>query len=172
MPRTVLAAVLVLGFVACSRVVAREPRGAAEERRLGDRALDRTLVAGTLIEATVRDSRWWRRAAVGTTLAATVTGDVTNALQWAVIPAGSAVELRITSRRLAGNARGTQAAITLEVRAVTVRGRRYPVYAAAAMTAVTVPEPSGGVVGPRETRMLFVLSEGFTATLPPVVHPM
>lgn len=133
--------------------------------------MDRTLVAGTLIEATVRDSRWWRRAAVGTTLAATVTGDVTNALQWAVIPAGSAVELRVAARRLAGDPRGAQAAITLEVRAVTVRGRRYPVYAAAAMTALTVPEPSGGVVGPRESRMLFVLSEGFTASLPRTAIP-
>ncbi|HEX9705736.1 MAG TPA: hypothetical protein VGA20_10860 [Gemmatimonadales bacterium] len=159
MSKTVLAGLLVLGLVACSRVAAREPARDAGNGKLGDRALDRTLVVGTLIEATIEDSRAGRRRPLGQTLAATVSADVKNAHRWVVIPVGSPVGLRIAHWGSATSESQAEARITLEVLSVTVRGRLYPVRA-------TV-EPSGkGVVVAPGTRILFVLSEGFTAVLP------
>ncbi len=161
----VVAGVVALGLAACSPASPRElPRAIAYDRP-GDRALDRTLVVGTLIEATVPDARAWRRGPVGRRVLATVTGDVTNALHWAVIPAGSLVELRITRRGPGALTAGAGATITLELHAVTVRGLRYPVRAAWALSPVA-GQPSRDAMGSAETRILFVLSEGFTAVVP------
>jgi hypothetical protein len=132
-----LAGMLWLGLGACSSAAAREPvRRDADRWPLADRALDRTLVAGTLIQATIRNSR---RDTPGATLTATVSADVTNAHRSVVIPAGCPVRLRVAHRG---------PATLLEVTAVTVEGQVYPVSA----TAVA-----------RGTRILFVLPEGFTA---------
>jgi hypothetical protein len=132
-----IAGMLWLGLGACSSAAAREPvRRDADRWPLTDRALRRTLVAGTLIQATLHTSR---RNAPGATLTATVSADVTNAHRAIVIPAGCLVGLRIAHRG---------PAMLLEVTSVTVEGQVYPVSA----TAVA-----------RGTRILFVLPEGFTA---------
>jgi hypothetical protein len=142
----------VLGLMACSSVAAREPEG----------AVDRSLVAGTLIEATIEGSRSWRRNPLGETLVATVSADVTNARRRVVIPAGSAVGLRIVHWRPATSKSQADARITLEVFSVTVRRRWYPVRATVELTPVPVRQPSGEVaVVAAGMRVLFVLSEGF-----------
>ena len=158
MSRTVLAEMLVLGLMACSSVAARE---------LDDRAVDRTLVAGTLIEATIERPSSWRRNPLGETLAATVNADVTNARRSVVIPVGSPVGLRIAHWRPATSKSQADARITLEVFSVTVGRRWYPVRATVELTPVPVRQPSGEVVVvAARTRILFVLSEGFTAATP------
>lgn len=162
--RTVRAGMLVLGLMACSSVAAREPERDAGNGTPGDRAVDRTLVAGTLIEAQIEDSRSWRRNPLGETLTATVSADVTNARRSVVIPAGSPVGLRIAHWRPASNRNQADARITLEVLSVTVRRRRYPVRASVELTPVAVRQQSGEVAAvPPGTRILFVLSERFTA---------
>jgi hypothetical protein len=125
--------------------------------------VDRRLVAGTLIEVTIPNSHSWRRNPLGETLTATVTADVTNGARWVVIPAGSAVGLRVAHWRRATSSRQTDARITFEVFSVTVRRRWYPVRAIVEMTPVAV-RPSGEVAAVASgTRIRFVLSEGFTA---------
>jgi hypothetical protein len=123
---------LGLGLMACSGAAAREPD--ADRWQLGNRALDRTLVVGTLIEATIHGS--------GEALTATVSTDVRNASGWVVIPAGCPVGLRIAGRGL------------LDVTSVTVWGQVYPVSATVEVTRVAVVPPG--------TRILFVLPEGLT----------
>src|ERR1041385_2838112 len=83
--RTVLAGMFGLGLGACSTAVAREPEHRSADRPFGDRAVDRTLVVGTLIEATIDSALSWRRAKPGDTLTATVSADVKNARRWVVI---------------------------------------------------------------------------------------
>jgi hypothetical protein len=158
MSRTVLSGMLVLGIMACSSVAARE---------LGDRAADRTLVVGTLIEAKIEDARSWRRNPLGETLTASVSGDVTNARRSVVIPAGSAVGLRIAHWRPATNPDHADARITLDVLSVTVGRRRYAMRATAELTPAAVRQPGGEVVAVAPgTRILFVLSQRFTAATP------
>jgi len=135
MSRALLAEMFVLGLLACTSVAAKEPDG--------DRALDRTLVAGTLIEATIEDVRAWRRNPLGETLTALVNADVRNADGWVVIPAGSTVGLRV--------ARWQPPSLTFKVLSVTFSRRLYP------MRETVV------VVG-QGRRIAFVLSERFTAS--------
>jgi len=132
--RTLLEGMLGLGLMACAGAAAGEPER-ANHWQLGNRALDRTLVVGTLIEATIHGS--------GEALTATVSTDVRNANRWVVIPAGCPVGLRIAGLGL------------LEVTSVTVWGQEYPVSATVEWTPVAV-RPAPG------TRILFVLSEGLT----------
>jgi hypothetical protein len=158
MSRTVPSGMLVLGVMACSSVAARE---------LGDRAADRTLVVGTLIEAKIEDARSWRRNPLGETLTASVSGDVTNARRSVVIPAGSAVGLRIKHWRPATNPAQSDARITVDVLSVTVGRRRYAMRATAELTPAAVPQLGGEVVGVAPgTRIVFVLSQRFTAATP------
>lgn len=145
MSRMLLAGMLWLGLGACSSAAAREPdRRDADRWPLADRALDRTLVAGTLIQATIHSSLL-RRNTPGATLTAAVSADVTNAHRWVVIPAGCLVGLRIARRG---------PTMLLDVTSVTVGGQRYPVNAPIEVVPVAVA---------RGTRILFVLPEGFTA---------
>ncbi len=154
----------VLGLMACSSVAAREPERDAGTGKLGDRALERTLIAGTLIEATIEGSRSWRRNPLGETLTAIVNTDVRNGEGWVVMPAGSPVRLRIAHWRRPATKSQADARITLEVLSVTVRRQRYPIRETVEMTPVPVRQPSGEVVVVAPgTRILFVLSEGFTA---------
>jgi hypothetical protein len=154
----VLTGMLVLGLAACSSVAAKEP---ARDDGIG------TLVAGTLIEVTVQGSHSWRRSPLGEALTATVTADVTNAGRWVVIPAGSAVGLRVAHWRRATRTSQADARITFEVFSVTVRRRWYPVRAMVEMTPVAV-RPSGEVAAVASgTRIRFVLSEMFTAARRP-----
>jgi hypothetical protein len=145
MSRMLLAGMLWLGLGACSSAAARElDHGDAHRRLFADRALDRTLVAGTLIQATIHSSLL-RRNTPGATLTAAVSADVTNAHRSVVIPAGCLVGLRVARRGPT-----TQ----LDVTSVTVGGRVYPVSATIEVMPVAVS---------RGTRILFVLPEGFTA---------
>jgi len=59
MSNTTLAGMVVLGLMGCATVAAKVP-----ERETGG-ALDRTLVVGTLVEATIEDGRSWRRNPLG-----------------------------------------------------------------------------------------------------------
>jgi len=138
-PPSFFSALLVLGLTACATVVAKVP-----ERDAGG-ALDRTLVAGTLVEATIADGRSWRRNPLGETLIAMVNADIRNADDRVVIPAGSPVGLKVVRWR--------PPSLTFTVLSVTVARRFYP------MRETVV------VVGPG-TRIAFVLSEGFTAGKP------
>ena len=137
--RTWLAGVLTLGLLACSGAEASEPQLArAEPWRPGDGTWDRTLVVGTLIEATTCNE-------LDGTLTAMVSGDVRNARRWVVIPARSPVGLRIVP--------GRRAVIALDITSVTVAGAVYPLTATIALT------PLAPVSG---TRILFVLRDGLT----------
>lgn len=163
MTRIVVAGMLVVGLVARASAIGREPERAGGPGGLGERAVDLTLVAGTLIEATIVGAHSWRRNPLGETLTAIVSADVRNARRWVVIPAGSVVELRIAHWRRATRMSQADARLTLEVLSITVRRPRY-IRAMVELTPVPVRQPSGElvVVAPG-TRILFVLAERFTA---------
>lgn len=149
--RTLLAGMLGLGLVACTSAVARVPEDPGAARSTGGiRALERTLLVGTLIEATIDRSLRRRNATPGEPLTATVSADVSNARRWVVIPAGSALALRVPRRQ--------STTMLLDVVSVTVRGRVNPVRATMEM-----PASTGDLAVVSGTRVLFVLHEGFTA---------
>jgi hypothetical protein len=155
---------LGLGLVACSIATAREPEHRDADRSpLGTRALDRTLVAGTLIEATIPSSLAARRHTPGETLTATVSADVRNAQRWVVIPAGCPVGLRIAVGGPATNKSQADATLPLDITSVTVWGQTYPVNATGELTPRSVRGTSRTVgAGVPGTRILFVLPEGLT----------
>jgi hypothetical protein len=155
---------LGLGLVACATATAREPEHRDADRSpLGNRALDRTLVVGTLIEATIPSSLSGRRHQPGETLTATVSADVRNAQRWVVIPAGCPVRLRIAAGGPATNKHQADATLLLDITSVTVWGQEYPVSATVELMPVAVRGTSrkGGAAVPG-TRILFVLPEGLT----------
>ncbi len=174
MSRRLLAGMLGLGFMACAGAAAREPEHRDADRwPFGNRALDRTLVVGTLIEATIQGSLSWRRTKPGATLTATVSTDVRNAHRWVVIPAGSPVGLRIAHEGPATNTSQAAAKIALDVTSVTIWGRVYPVSAAVELTPLAVRRAGGeAVVVASGTRILFVLPEGLTVERPLVERPL
>jgi hypothetical protein len=145
--KTWLTGLAGLGVMACAGVAASEPeRRPADRQPSGSRIWDRTLTAGTLIEATICNTP-------GGPLTATVTADVRNGGRWVVIPAQSAVGLRIAS---AGPGAGKRR-IALDVTSVTVAGQVYPLSA----TIELAPGREAVVVAPG-TRILFVLPDGLT----------
>jgi len=145
-----------LGLVACSSVVASEGEHANRNR-----ALDRTLSVGTLVEAKLQDSPPWRRTKPGETVRANVSANVQNAHRSVVIPAGCLVRLRIARRASPSKGRDEgDASVALRVTSVTVGGKVYPVSTTAELTQV-VGRPSHDTVVPSGT-ILFVLPEGLT----------
>jgi hypothetical protein len=166
MTRTLLAGIVGLGLVACASAAARDPDTRDADRlQLGSRALDRTLVVGTLIEATIQDSPSWRRRRPGETLIAAVNADVRNAHRWVVIPAGSPVALTIGRRGVAlDQSWADEAKIALDVTSVTVRDRMYPVRSTVELTRAVHRATDNLVVA--GAWILFGLPEGFTAERP------
>jgi hypothetical protein len=153
MSRMLLGGMLWLGLGACSSAAAQEPdRRDADRWPLVDRALDRTLVAGTLIQATIHSSLL-RRGTPGAPLTAAVSADVTTAHRWVVVPAGCVAGLRIARP-------GADDAARCHLRAG--RGGRYP---------LSAPIEVVPVAGARGTRILGVLPEGFTAARRPGATP-
>jgi hypothetical protein len=152
-PRTWLALMLGLGLVACSGAAAGEPEQAGRWQ-LGNRALERTLVVGTLIQATLDSSLSWSRSKPGDALTATVSTDVRNANRWIVIPAGCMVGLRISLLGSDANRSHEAPKLLLDVTSVTVWGQTYPLSATVEVTRAAVVPPG--------TRILFVLPEGLT----------
>jgi hypothetical protein len=147
---------LMLGLMGCSTAAAREARRDDGTGALGDGVLQRTLVAGTLIEATIDGARAWRRNPLGEILTAIVNADVRTVGDWVVIPAGSSVALRV--------ALWQRPTITFAVLSVTVHGQLYPMRESVEMTPVPARQPNAGVVAVASgTRIRFVLSKGFTA---------
>ena len=144
---------LGLSLVACSGAVAGEPER-ADRWQLGNRALERTLVVGTLIQATLDSSLSWSRSKPGDALTATVSTDVRNAHRWIVIPAGCSVGLRIPLLGPVAGKSQEAAKLLLDVTSVTVWGQLYPVSATVEITRLAVVPPG--------TRVLFVLPEGLT----------
>jgi hypothetical protein len=150
MSRALLAGLFGFGLMACSGAMAGELEHKHADRwQPGNRALDRTLVVGTLIEATVHSPSSWRRNKPGEALTATVSTDVRNAHGWVVIPAGCPVGVNIA---LLGPK------ILLDVTSVTVWGQVYPVSATVELAPVAVGRGSRAP----GTRILFVLPEGLT----------
>jgi len=124
MSKTLLAGMLVLGLVACSPASAKE-EAASAARAVSNRPAQRTLVSGTLIEATIQDALSSRRNKAGETLRATVSADVKDGYGQVAIPAGSTVGLRIAQLEPATNKSQADGKIALEVTSVTVRGQMY-----------------------------------------------
>lgn len=146
--RTWLAGILTLGLVGCSGAEASEPQIArAQPWRPGDGTWDRTLVVGTLIEATTCNE-------VDGRLTAMVSGDVRNARRWVVIPARSPVGLRIVP--------GRRAVIALDITSVTVAGAVYPLTATIALTPLVAGAGRDAAIVVSGTRILFVLRDGIT----------
>jgi hypothetical protein len=146
--RTWFAGILTLGLVGCSGAEASEPQIArAEPWRPGDGTWDRTLVVGTLIEATTCNE-------VDGSLTAMVSGDVRNARRWVVIPARSPVGLRIVP--------GRRAVIALDITSVTVAGAVYPLTATIALTPLVAGAGRDAAIVVSGTRILFVLRDGIT----------
>lgn len=168
MSRTAFAGMLGLGLAACLSAAAGEPAlSNADRRPRGSPALNRTLVVGTLIEATIHSPLPWGRNQPGETLTATVSADVRNAHRWVVIPAGSRVGLRIAPRGPAATRGQAHATMVLDVTSVTVWGQIYPVSATVDVTPVAGGWASRKVVGrASRTRILFVLREGLTVERP------
>jgi hypothetical protein len=161
--RTWLARILGLGLMACATAVAREPaHGNADRWPFGERAVDRTLVVGTLVEATIDRSLFRRRSKLGDTLTATVSTDVRNAHHWVVIPAGCPIELRIAVSGPAAHKSHADATLLLVVTSVTVWGQAYRVGATVDLTPLTVRRVTRDGVVASGTRILFVLPEGLT----------
>jgi hypothetical protein len=161
--RVLFTRILGLGLMACATADAREPEhGNADRWPYGERAVDRTLVAGTLVGATIESSLLRRRNNPGDTLTATVSTDVRNAHHWVVIPAGCPIGLRIAVAGPAAQKSHADAKLRLEVTSVTVWGQVYRVGATADLTPQTLRGASREAVVPSRTRFLFVLPEGLT----------
>jgi hypothetical protein len=152
--KTWISGILGLGLMACAGAAASEPdHSRADRRPSGSGIWDRTLAAGTLIEATICNTP-------GGPLTALVSADVRNGGRWVVIPAGSAVGLRLAPDGRVGGTRPARAALALDVTSVTVAGRVYP------LSATIEPAPGRvAVVVASGTRILFVLPEGLTVSL-------
>jgi len=147
------AGMLGLGLAACSSAVALEvDRSDTALMPFGNRAVDRTLVAGTLVEATIHGPLSWRGHAPGESLRATASGDVRNARRWIVIPAESPIGLRVAPLGLPAGSQA-DARLLVDVTSVTVWGQVYPVSATVALSRAAVEA---------RTPILFVLSEGLT----------
>ncbi len=124
MSKTLLAGMLVLGLVACSPASGKEEAGSTA-RAVSNQPAQRTLVSGTLIEATIQDSLSSRHNKAGETLTARVSADVKDAYGQVAIPAGSTVGLRIAQLEPATNKSQADGKIALDVTSVTVRGQTY-----------------------------------------------
>lgn len=146
---TVLAGLLVLGLSACARAVAKEKM-----------PTERTLVAGTLIQATTQDSLSSRHYTAGGNVTALVSGDVEDAHGQVVIPAGSRVALRIAQVETGNNKRQRRGRIALDVTSLTVRGQEYPVRMRVVST--LTGWGSRDLVVPPGTVILFVLPQPLT----------
>lgn len=125
MSKTLLAGILALGLAACSPASGKD----ADSGNASAQPAQRTLAEGTRIEATMGDAVSSRHNKAGETLAATVSADVEDRNGRVVIPAGSAVELRIVQLEPATNKSQHDGKIALDATSVTVRGRVYPVSA-------------------------------------------
>lgn len=160
MRRSVFVVMLACVLTALTSRAAGEPEGAE--------AGDWTLFPGTLIAATSAESHAWRRDALGEILTATVSADVANGYGRVVIPAGSALRLRMKSFAPAAPDMGGVRVI-LDVLFVTVRGRQYSARGRGELLALAVyPLRGGVVVVAPQAEILCVLSQGFTAVLPDV----
>ncbi len=126
-----------------------------------ERTRAHTLVAGTLIQATMEHSAAWRRDATSTLLIATVTGDVRNARREVVIPAGSELRLRVQRQAPLGELQPARQ-LALDLVYVTVGGQQYLLEGRADVRALAVYRRRGTVevVAP-QPRMMVVLTQAF-----------
>ena len=152
MGTTARTGLLLLGLLACSPAAANQQRDLHPPQR--------TLAAGTLIQATTQDSLSSRRNLTGENVTALVSGDVEGAHGHVVIPAGSRVVLRIAQVETATNKRQHDARMVLDVTSLAVRGREYPVRIRVVST--LVHRASRDVVVPPGTALLFVLPQPLT----------
>jgi hypothetical protein len=154
------------GLIACSGAAAGEREESHPNHwQPRTRALDRTLVAGTLIEVRI-DRSVSLRNKPGELLAATVSADVRNARRQVVVPAGCPVELRIALGEPAANTGDAPARMRFDVTSLTVSGRVYPVNTTGELAPLAARRASRDVVVAPGTQMLFVLAEGLTVETP------
>lgn len=126
MSKTLLAGMLVVGLVACSPASGNE-KTPGTAVAVSTRPAQRTLVSGRPIEARIQDSLSSRHNKAGETLRATVSADVKDGYGQVVIPAGSAVGLRVAQLEAATNKSQADGKIALQVTSLTVRGQTYQV---------------------------------------------
>lgn len=153
----------VPGVLACSPAAAKENTDA--NRSFAQQTAQRTLVAGTLIQATTQGSLSSRRNTAGEILTALVSGDVEDERGQVVIPAGSRVALRISQLAPATNTGQTGGKIALVVTALTVRGQEYPLRIRVEPPHLLVENEGSG------TAILFVLPQTLTVATPLGVRP-
>jgi hypothetical protein len=127
MSKTLLARMLALGVVGCSPANAKPEAGSTTAKAVSTLPAQRTLVSGRQVEARIQDSISSRHNSAGEMLRATVSTDVKDAYGRVVIPAGSAVTLRITQLEAATNKSDADGNIALEVTSVMVHGQGYSV---------------------------------------------
>lgn len=126
MSKTMLAAMLVFGFVACSPASAKD-EAASKAGAVSSAPAQRTLSSGTSVEARIQDSLSSRHNKAGETLRATVSADVKDKYGQVAIPAGSPVQLRIAQLEAATNKSQADGKIALVVTSMTVRGQTYQI---------------------------------------------
>jgi hypothetical protein len=141
MRRTMLAALAVTGLMACGRsspdVATVDSTGrdialvpASGGFALGDRparstSLARTLPIGSRIDATWGEAITSRSNKAGETVTISVSADVKDGNGQVVIPAGSTVDLRITTLTPATNRSQADGSLELGVTSAMIRGQRY-----------------------------------------------
>ncbi|HEU5304457.1 MAG TPA: hypothetical protein VFU40_07430 [Gemmatimonadales bacterium] len=89
----------------------------------------RSLAAGTTLTATTTAEIRSHKNKVGDTVTATVANDVKDASGRVVIPAGSAVTLKVTAIKESENKRDSTGTLTLQPTQVSIGGRSYPLAA-------------------------------------------
>lgn len=167
-----LLGLFVLGLQACSPAGANENPGL--NRSFAQETVQRTLVAGTLIQVTTQGFLSYRRNKAGQTLTALVSGDVEDDRGQVVIPAGSRVALRIAQLAPATDPGQTGGRIALVVTSLTVRGQEYPLRIRAEPP--RLPQGRSVTSGEGEnagggTEILFVLPQTLTVATPLGARP-
>lgn len=123
---------MALGLAACSTSAAKEvPAGGtmASSAMASSASNARTLSPGARVEATLQDSITSRSNKIGDGRRAVVSANVSDAAGNVIIPAGSTVTLSIAELETGSDHTNAQGKLRLEVTAVTINDRTYPVSA-------------------------------------------
>jgi hypothetical protein len=117
----------MLGLAACSPASGKEEAASTTADVASSAPAQRTLGEGTRIEATIENALSSRHDKAGDAIAAAVSADVRDGDGHVVIPAGSALELRIVELEPATNKSQDDGKIAIDVSSVTIRGQVYRV---------------------------------------------
>jgi glycine zipper 2TM protein len=106
-----------------------------------------TLAAGTLLEGTLSSTISSKTNKVGDRVTVRVASDVKNSSGVVVVPAGSTIDLTVTSIEPARDKSSAAGKLTLAVTGITVRGDSYPIQADVSSIITSM---KGGGVGTSE----------------------